>query len=328
MGQRKLTSIAKGPLADTIAHDGQGDVAQTIKDDDDGEPDFPRIDVILVEVAIEPANRKVVGGRHDPRSADSVVGTDIGNNGNLRREADIREQKLPKEFRERTPIGPLTKGMEKKFVAAIGVFLPSSKLVINRKRDTFLETLASPSRETDDIAIALETERHIEILRDVGFGPELVVAVLILIGDLLDSSPAKDSVMADEGRDIAVGDGIANGSINKVGEESDAVLEIGVDDLHDAGGELHDAHVRGELHLGGGIEDAVGGDTGVGVNQNDVVAHTDVAIGPGDAALVDDFLEAALVGYGFVVLGPVLGTLDRKELFLHIAGDHEAEVHV
>ena len=327
-GTRKLTSIAKRPLADTIAHDGQGDVAQTVEDDDDGEPDFPRIDVILVEVAIEPTDGKVVGSRHDPRSADSVVSTDIGNNGNLRREADIREQKLPKEFRERTPIRPLTEGMEKKFVATIGVFLPPSKLVINGKRDTFLETLASPSRETDNIAIALETKGHVEILRDVGFGPELVVAVLILVGDLLDSSPTKDSVMADERRDVAVGDGVADSSIDKVGEEGDAVLEIGVDDLHDAGGELHDAHVGGELHLGGGIEDAVGGDTGVGVNQNDVVAHPDVAIGPGDAALVDDFLEAALVGYGFVVLGPVLGALDRKELFLHIAGDHEAEVHV
>ena len=324
----KLTSITKCPLANPISHDGQGNVAQPVKDNNNRKPDLPRIDVVLVEVAVEPTNRKVIRRRHDPRSTNSIISPDVGNDRDLRGEADIREQKLAEEFSERTTIDPLTDRMEEKFIATIGVLLPSSKLVVDSQRDTFFETLASPSRKTDNVAIALKAKRHIKILRHVGFRPELVVAVFILVGDLLDGSPAEDGIVADEGSDVAVGDGVANGGVDEVGEEGDAVLEIRVDDLHDAGGELHDSHVRGELHLRGGIEDAVGRDAGVGIDEDDVVAHPDVAVGPGDAALVDDLLEASLVGECFVVLSPVVGTLDLKELFLHLAGDHETEVHV
>lgn len=38
-------------LTDPVAHDCKGEVTKTVEDDDDRDPDFPRIDVVLVEVA-------------------------------------------------------------------------------------------------------------------------------------------------------------------------------------------------------------------------------------------------------------------------------------
>jgi len=40
--------------ADAVAHSGEGQVAETVEDDDDGEPDFPGVEVVFVEVAVEP----------------------------------------------------------------------------------------------------------------------------------------------------------------------------------------------------------------------------------------------------------------------------------
>ena len=41
--------------------------------------------------------------------------------------------------------------------------------------------------------------------------------------------------MADEGCNVAVGDCVPNGRVDQVGEESNAVLKVGIDDLHDTG---------------------------------------------------------------------------------------------
>jgi hypothetical protein len=58
----------------------------------------------------------------------------------------------------------------------------------------------------------------------VGFRPELFVAILIKIGDLLDSRPAKNGVVADKRGDIAVGDGVTDGGVDEISEESDTEI--------------------------------------------------------------------------------------------------------
>lgn len=41
--------------------------------------------------------------------------------------------------------------------------------------------------------------------------------------------------MADEWGDVAVGDGVFDGGVDEVREEGDAVFEIGMHNLHNAG---------------------------------------------------------------------------------------------
>jgi hypothetical protein len=58
------------------------------------------------------------------------------------------------------------------------------------------------------------------------FGPEFFVAILVGVGDLLEGGPAEDRVVADEGADVAAGDGVADGCVDKVREERDSVLGL------------------------------------------------------------------------------------------------------
>ena len=48
--------------------------------------------------------------------------------------------------------------------------------------------------------------------------------------------------MADEGGDVAVGDGVGDGGVDEVGEEGDAHFEEAIGDVFDAGGELQDGY--------------------------------------------------------------------------------------
>lgn len=57
----------------------------------------------------------------------------------------------------------------------------------------------------------------------MGFGPEFLVAVFVMVGDLLHGGPAEEGIVAYERRDITHGDGKANGSVDEVGEEGDSV---------------------------------------------------------------------------------------------------------
>ncbi len=72
--------------------------------------------------------------------------------------------------------------------------------------------------------------------------------------------------MSNEGSNITVGDAVLDGRIDQIGEESDAVLEICVDDLHDTGAELQNTDIGRLFHLGAGIEQTIGRDTCVGIN--------------------------------------------------------------
>jgi hypothetical protein len=58
----------------------------------------------------------------------------------------------------------------------------------------------------------------------MGFGPVLLIPVLIFIRNRLQSQPSKDSIMADERRHISISYSVSDGRIDEVGEESDSVI--------------------------------------------------------------------------------------------------------
>jgi hypothetical protein len=88
-------------------------------------PDFPAVEVVLVEVPVEPTDSEVVCRRQDPSSADSIIGTDITDDSNLTRKSNVAEQKAPEKLGERASSDPVPKRVEQQFVAAISVFFPT-----------------------------------------------------------------------------------------------------------------------------------------------------------------------------------------------------------
>ncbi len=57
-------------------------------------------------------------------------------------------------------------------------------------------------------------------------GPEFLVVVFIHVGNLLDSRPAEDSVVTNERSNVSVSDSVTNGSVDKIGEESNSNSEL------------------------------------------------------------------------------------------------------
>lgn len=249
-----------------ISHGGESNVTEAVEDDDNGEPNFPGVDVVLVQISVEPSDRKVIGSRHDPGCSDGVIGSNVRDDGYLGRETDVAEEESAEQRGERSLVDPHAHWVEEQLVTAVGILLPASKFVVDGKGDTFLEAITGPSGKTDDETITLETKRHVEILGHVRLGPELFVIVFVDIRYLLNGGPAENGIVADKGCNIAVGYSVPDGGVDQVGKESDPVLEVGVDDLHDTGRELHDTHIGRLLHFGAGIEKTVSGNASVGVN--------------------------------------------------------------
>jgi len=91
----------EGFLAETVALDRQGDVSEAVEDKHDGKPDFPGIEVVLVEVAIEEPDGEVVDEGQEPGNADGVVGADVGDCGDLAADRDVGADELAEEWSER-----------------------------------------------------------------------------------------------------------------------------------------------------------------------------------------------------------------------------------
>jgi len=64
------------------------------------------------------------------------------------------------------------------------------------------------------------------------FRPEFLIPVLVDVRNLLDRTPAENGVMANEGGDIAICNGVFDRRIDQVCEEGDAVFKVGVNNLH------------------------------------------------------------------------------------------------
>ena len=83
--------IEERTFADTVSHDGKCDVTETIEDDDDTEPHLPGVNIVLFQVTVEPADGEVICSCHNPSCTNRVVGTNVRDNSNLRRETNVAE---------------------------------------------------------------------------------------------------------------------------------------------------------------------------------------------------------------------------------------------
>lgn len=97
-------------FADAVAEDGEGDVSEDSEDEDDSEVDWccvstwmirvmvvqrmgmhsffvrltaERINVVMVEKSVEETNEEVVEHGKNPRTTESVVGTDVSHDGDF-----------------------------------------------------------------------------------------------------------------------------------------------------------------------------------------------------------------------------------------------------
>ena len=70
-------------FARTIADDPEGEVTETVEDDDDGEEDGEGVEVVVVEGTVEPTSEEVVEECEPVCSADGVVCADVCHDGEL-----------------------------------------------------------------------------------------------------------------------------------------------------------------------------------------------------------------------------------------------------
>lgn len=78
--------------------------------------------------------------------------------------------------------------------------------------------------ETNTISEALEPQGHVEVFRYMGLGPELSVSVFVFVGDLLESRPTENSIVADERADVAARYGEADCGVDQVCKEGNPIL--------------------------------------------------------------------------------------------------------
>ena len=83
--------------------------------------------------------------------------------------------------------------------------MPTVELIVARERDTLLESAVGVRRPTDDVSTKHQPEGHVEVLRDVRLAPDLLLPVcLVDERRILERGPAKEGIVADEGRDLTV----------------------------------------------------------------------------------------------------------------------------
>lgn len=84
-------------FSNSISHRRQRDVSESVEDNDNGEPDFPAVNVVLVQVSIKPANGEIIGNGQNPCGANGVVGPNVADNGDFGGEADVGEEEFTEE---------------------------------------------------------------------------------------------------------------------------------------------------------------------------------------------------------------------------------------
>lgn len=94
-------------------------------------PDVPRADVVLVDVPFEPTNDAVIGSRQQPSCTNGIVCTDVCNDVDLGAESHVAPNEFAEEWGEWSSNEPESDRMEDQLVAAVGVLLPTRKLVID-----------------------------------------------------------------------------------------------------------------------------------------------------------------------------------------------------
>jgi hypothetical protein len=172
----------------------------------------------------------------------------------------IREQKLPKQWRERSSPKPRPDWVEEEFAVTIRVPFPTTDFIVDSQRDLLLELVLMIGGISGDPVGALQSETHVEILGNVVFGPvHQVIRIACVDGDVLESFPSDKGIVTNERRNFAVADLEPDLSVAHLGEIGGAVFEEVAGDLIDACVMLNDCDFRGEKHLGGTIDETIPG---------------------------------------------------------------------
>ena len=189
--------------------------------------------------------------------------------------------------------------------------------------------------EADNVTLDLETERNIEVLGNMALGPEADVTLIVRrVTNGLNSLPAQEGVVTDEGGDLTTTDGEADSSVDKVGEVCNTVLKVIPGNLHDTSGVLDDSDFRRQEHLGGTVHEAVFGNDGIGVDNENDFTHANVTTSLCARVSSKDLVESLVVERKFLLLRDgsvalVIAVINKTlEYVFDAVGDVESEVHV
>jgi hypothetical protein len=206
---------------------------------------------------------------------------------------------------------PLSDRVEQQLVTAVRVLLPPVELVVASERHALPEAAVRVGRPAHDVATHLDTERHVEILGHVRLGPDLLLAVGgVNECSVLDGLPAEERIVTDERSDLAVGARHRDTPVDTAGEVCDTVLEVVVGDLHDVRLVLDDSDGGALGELAGGIAEAIFGDDGVRVDNEDNLSDTArLAVrrprAPATAGCLVDLLDGELESFLFEIFGAI-----------------------
>lgn len=178
------------------------------------------------------------------------------------------------------------------------VLLPAIKFIENGQRHAFFETPAVVAGKANNISGNLQAKRDIEVLRHVALGPETNVAIFFgRITNRLNSFPAQEGIVTDERRDLTTTGGEPDRGVYEIGKVSNAVLKVVPGDLHNTSGVLNNGNFGREVHLGSAVNEAILGNDGVRVDNEDEFTHTDVSSRSGAWISVQYGLQGLLCGY-------------------------------
>ena len=153
-----------------------------------------------------------------------TVGEHVGHHGELVMQRRVRPQELVDLVRDRALPPPLDERVEQQLVTpyprthhqrdinqhgcaglTVGVLLPPVQLIVDGERHSLLEATLRVRRPADNVATHLQTKRHIEVFGHVRLGPDLLLTICgIHERSILQCFPAKEGIVADEGRDLTV----------------------------------------------------------------------------------------------------------------------------
>lgn len=114
----RLEEIA---VLDAITQDTEGDVADEREDEDDGDVDLERVNIVVVEPAVVKSDQEVVEDGEDPGGANGVVCTDVSHDGDFGGEGHVGGEEDHEKTGKRAASEPVFERIKDQFVAAVGI---------------------------------------------------------------------------------------------------------------------------------------------------------------------------------------------------------------
>jgi hypothetical protein len=119
-------TLEEAHLTDAVAQHSQREVSESCEHNDDGEVDLERINVVVVQRAVEEADDEVVQHRENPSRAQGVISSNVGQNRQLGGQRNVGHDESAKQLREGALEYPVLEGVEDEFVATVSVSIDVS----------------------------------------------------------------------------------------------------------------------------------------------------------------------------------------------------------